>query len=142
MTFKEFRQAGLEKLSAVELAALNDWIRQHSLGGEEPAFANTTGGSNQRQVYPEGVDPERLGFSDYKGDDVPITARIVGTFTGWNGDTEFELDNGMVWQQTEQGLLGVRPRENPEVTIQPGFLSSWELRIEGVNKRIKVKRIK
>jgi len=48
----------------------------------------------------------------------------------------------MIWKQTEQGLLGVRPTENQQVTIEPGFLSAWYLKIDGINKRLRVRRIK
>ena len=48
----------------------------------------------------------------------------------------------MVWKQAEQDLLGVRPREDQQVTIEPGFLSAWYLKIDGINKRLRVRRIK
>ncbi len=139
MTLQEFEQAGLGKLSAEELAALNDWIRAHSLGGEQYAHAEAAAGNNN---LPPSWQPDRMGFLDYKGEEKPITSTIVGSFAGWRGETEFELANGMVWKQAEQGMLGVKPRENQQVTIEPGFLSAWYLKIDGINRRLKVRRIK
>lgn len=137
MTLQEFRNSGLEKLSPDELTQLNNWIRSHSLGGEEAVLV----AANQQQEFPSGFNPDRIGFQDYRGEHVPIVSRIKGRFVGWNGDTEFELENGMIWRQVQQDLLGVRPRENPEVTIEPGLFGSWYLKLDGINKRIQVKRI-
>lgn len=140
MTMREFQQAGLEKLSAEELAVLNSWIRVHSLGGEE--YAEDIVAASNNSNLPASMQPDRMGFNDYKGEETPITSTIVGEFDGWRGDTEFELANGMIWKQSEQDLLGVRPRENQQVTIEPGFLSAWYLKIDGINKRLRVRRIK
>lgn len=140
MTLREFEQSGLDKLSADELAKLNSWIRLHSLGGEE--FAQAEASTNNNSSLPPSMQPNRMGFTDYKGEEKPITTTIVGSFEGWRGDTEFELANGMVWKQAEQDLLGVRPREDQQVTIEPGFLSAWYLKIDGINKRLRVRRIK
>ena len=139
MTQQEFESAGLDKLNPEQLAALNDWIRSHSLGGEEYAEAAMTAAMAS---LPASMQIERMGLPDYKGEESPITSTIVGSFDGWRGDTKFELENGMIWQQAEQGLLGVRPRENQEVVIEPGFLSAWYLKVDGINKRLKVRRIK
>jgi len=140
MTMREYEQAGLGKLSADELSALNSWIRAHSLGGEEYAQAGAMASDDSQ--LPASLQADRMGFNDYKGEERPITSTIVGEFAGWRGDTEFELANGMIWKQTEQGLLGVRPTENQQVTIEPGFLSAWYLKIDGINKRLRVRRIK
>jgi hypothetical protein len=133
MTAKEFRNSGLEKLSEEELRALNDWIRGHSLGAEE--------GGQYAANDPANQEGDRRGFRDYYGQRTPITTRIKGTFNGWNGETVFELENGMIWKQAEQHKLGAKTRENPEVTIEPGFLSAWYLRIDGINKRLRVTRV-
>ncbi len=140
MTFEEFRNSGLEKLSIEELTELNNWIRSHSLGAEEGVIM--TASLQQQQQFPSGFNPERIGFQDYRGEAVPIESRIKGRFVGWNDDTKFELENGMTWRQVQNGILGVRPRENPEVVIEPGLFGSWYLTLDGINKRIQVKRIK
>lgn len=133
MTAAEFRQSGLEKLSPEELEALNDWIRGHSLGGVE-------GGPGLGYAAGDG-EGDRRGFRDFRGEPTTIAARIKGTFNGWNGETVFELDNGMIWKQAEQDKLGVRARENPDITIEPGFLGAWYLNVPGINKRLRVRRI-
>jgi hypothetical protein len=71
-----------------------------------------------------------------------ITSRIRGTFTGWSGDTEFELANGQVWRQAQAGRLIAPDVESPAVTISRGFLGVYYLRVEGYNQRVKVERVK
>ncbi|GAB4189929.1 MAG: hypothetical protein Tsb002_17420 [Wenzhouxiangellaceae bacterium] len=133
MTAAEFRQAGLDKLSDEELITLNNWIRGHSLGALE--------GGAAAQAESGGVEGDRRGFSDFRGEATPIVARIKGEFNGWSGETVFELDNGMIWEQADQSRQGVPTRQNPEITIEPGFLSSWYLTINGVNQRVRVTRV-
>ena len=81
---------------------------------------------------------ERIAQADEEPDQ--ITSRILGEFKGWSGDTEFQLENGQVWQQSSEGLLIVRIN-NPTVTIKKSFFGTYNLNVEGVNSSIKVRRI-
>lgn len=140
MTGKEFKQAGLHKLSEDELAALNAWIQARSLAEGEVADTD-----RERAEAAEDTDKadqaDRRGLPDAKNDE-PIKSRLTGNFDGWSGNTRFELENGMVWQQSDSGSYSVSSRSRPEVTITPGFLGSWYLQVDGMNRRVKVKRIK
>ena len=69
-----------------------------------------------------------------------ITSRIIGEFSGWNGETVFELENGQVWQQSRNGLL-IAKLTNPKVTIKKAMFS-YKLSVEGYNASISVRRIK
>lgn len=132
MTGQEFRETGLHRLTDEELAALNRWIRQRSLAeGEAMAVAATPEQPADRRGL-RGPDTERS----------PIESRIVGNFTGWRGRTEFELENGQVWRQAAPGTFAIREIENPEVTISPGLISGWFLRVEGYNSRVRVERVR
>lgn len=137
MTGQEFRDTGLHKLTDEELQALNQWIRQRSLAegdsllGERVADGATATPSSDRR-----------GFDTDRGDRRPIRSRIVGEFTGWEGNTEFELENGMVWRQAEPARLIISPIENPSVTIEPGLLGSWRLGVDGRNQTVRVRRIR
>ena len=134
MTGKEFMDAGLDKLSDEELNALNNWIRRHSLGTLDAP----------RGVVPGtgaglGAD-DRRGFTD-SNDETPIKSRIAGLFTGWDGQTIFKLENGMIWAQTDKDKLFTKDLQSPEVTIESGFFGSWHLSVEGYKSRCKVRRI-
>jgi hypothetical protein len=130
MTAREFRDAGLHKLTDEELAILNRWIKARSLAeGEAMSLSGR-------------LDPaeDRRGFDG--GDRSPIRSRIVGPFTGWRGQTVFELENGQVWRQSESGTFAIGEVENPSVEISPGMFGSWRLRVDGYNSRVRVERIR
>ena len=139
MTGREFRDAGLHKLSDSELSALNRWIQERSLAEGQSL-------TSPRRASAGGTGPDtttdRRGLPDANNDDSPIEARIVGSFNGWNGSTVFELDNGMVWEQIDGKAFGMAEMENPQVTIEPGFWGSWRLRVDGYNARAQVRRIR
>lgn len=69
-----------------------------------------------------------------------MTARVMNDFSGWDGDTVFELDNGQVWVQAESGRMNYRGSDNPEVTIRRKAFGAFRLSVEGSNKTIRVKR--
>jgi hypothetical protein len=133
MTGKEFRAAGLDKLSDQELAALNAWIRSHSLG---TLGAPAAGAAASTIVTTE----DRRGFDDDE-DREPITSRIVGRFSGWDGQTVFKLENGMIWEQIDKEKFYIKEIENPVVVIDPGIFGRWDLSIEGYDSDCRVKRI-
>jgi len=70
-----------------------------------------------------------------------IQSRFVGDFTGWDGKTEFELENGQVWRQAESGRFTYRA-VNPMITIKRGFLGSYILTVDDMNTTVRVKRVK
>jgi len=70
-----------------------------------------------------------------------IQSRFAGEFTGWNGNTIFTLENGQVWQQSESGRL-VLQADSPLVTIRRGAFSTYRLSVEGVNRAVRVRRIR
>lgn len=139
MTGQEFRETGLHKLTDEELRALNVWIQQRSLAAED---FERVAGTDAAPGAERSSAADRRGFAEERGDRRPIRSRIVGEFTGWDGNTEFELDNGMVWRQAEPARLILSPIENPEVVIEPGMFGSWRLGVAGRNARVRVQRVR
>jgi len=139
MTGKEFMAAGLGKLSTEELAALNAWIRSRSLATLDSPKAGTAAAA---AVVTETQEDMR-GFKSKNDepDRTPITSRIVGRFNGWDGQTVFKLENGMIWGQADKDKFWVKEVENPVVTIEPGMFGTWRLSIEGYNSDCRVERI-
>lgn len=131
MTGKEFEATGLEKLTDEELEALNQWIRSRSLATLDAARKQATGedarGFEQQQI-------KNMARTT-------ITSRLVGPFTGWDGQTVFRLENGMIWEQVDKDKFYIRQVENPVVTIEPGMFRTWRLSIEGYGSNCRVKRI-
>lgn len=87
--------------------------------------------------------PENFGFENqlFKTRNQEIVARYEGQFSGWSGGTLFKLDNGQVWKQAQSGRVSHR-RDNPVITIRKGALGSFRLSVEGLNRTVRVKRIK
>jgi hypothetical protein len=136
MTGEEFHAAGLEKLTPQELASLNQWIRKHSLA----TLDSPRGGS-------EGSIPAGGGSSTV--DNVPIdkmerktiVSKINGKFSGWDGQTLFKLENGMIWAQTDDDKFYTESLDHPGVTIEPAMFGNWKLSIDGYDDDCKVERI-
>ena len=133
MSAKEFREAGLDKLTPEELARLNAW-----LAGRMQAQAQAAA-----PAAPS-VPDDRRGFRDNDDDEGgDIVSSIAGTFRGWSklGD-RFVLTNGQVWEVTDAPTKFSVSVENPTVRIEPGMFNAWYLSIGGYNSRVKVKRIR
>lgn len=136
MTGEEFRSTGLEKLTPQELAALNEWIRSRSLATlDAPRYAGSAS-----VARPAGGD-------EYSRPDIeamprePIITRINGAFSGWDGQTVFRLENGMIWEQVDKDKFYTREMQNPTVTIEPALFGTWKLSVEGYEEDCKVERI-
>lgn len=141
MTGREFRDAGLHKLTEEELAFLNRWIQSRSLAeGEVPDWIGDRAAARPDDpAAAAGPAGDRRGFAD--GDRSEINSRLRGSFSGWRGDGVFELENGMVWEQAESGVFAVPTLENPEVRIRPGMFGAWHLQVAGYNTRVRVRRV-
>ncbi|MEJ2383377.1 MAG: hypothetical protein P8Y54_03165 [Xanthomonadales bacterium] len=137
MTGREFSAAGLDKLTPDELGALNNWIRRHSLATlATPASDGAANAPNTED------DVDRRGLPSDPGDDErPITSRLVGDFSGWDGQSVFKLENGMIWVQADRDKFYIKETENPAITITPGLFKSWYLSVDGYDEKCKVRRI-
>ena len=131
MTPEEFKAAGLDKLSATELAHLNAWLG-HTIGSASEQAASAA----RAEVQPAAAAP----VAAPRG---PIESRLVGSFAGFANGREYTLENGQVWQQVDgSSLPGVR-LEAPVVHLNRAMIGdTWFLRVEGYNTRAKVKRIR
>jgi hypothetical protein len=146
MTGREFRDTGLHKLTEEELAALNRWIELRSLAENElaerfEAQANAASSASSTASVPAESEDRRGFFAD-QPDREPIRSRIAGSFNGWTGNTRFELENGMVWEQVEAGRFSISRVDNPEIVISPGMLGTWRLSVEGYSSAVRVRRVR
>ena len=137
MTGQEFQAAGLDKLSPQELESLNGWIRRHSLATLDAPAAGVAAVGAETQVQ----DRRGLKGEKEKEDRTPISSRIVGRFSGWDGQTVFKLENGMIWAQADKDKFFTKEVEDPVVLIEPGMFGTWRLSVEGYNSNCRVERI-
>lgn len=96
--------------------------------------------STQTQQTP--APAATFGLEAKKNPDAPtsVQSRLQGNFIGWQGSTRFTLINGQVWQQAEPGDFHYEI-ESPMVSIEKGLFGGYFLRVEGLNKVLKVKRV-
>ena len=133
MSEKDFKAAGLDKLSPQELEQLNLWLRAHGLAGK-------AGGAST--AHPEEEGFRAKGFFGSGSDTGPVHSKIKGTFKGWSGHTLFELENGQAWQQTDGTSFDIPAVTNPGVTIEQGLVGSWNLKLDGYNRTTHVTRVR
>ncbi len=139
MSGKEFTATGLSKLTPGELEALNNWIRNHSV-----ATLDKPKSGSYAVTADADANVDDRGFKnkkDSKEDRSPITTRIKGSFTGWDGHTVFALENGMIWEQADKENFYIKEVQNPEITIKPGMFGTWRLSMAGHNSACRVERI-
>lgn len=87
---------------------------------------------------------ERFGMENRVGQSDRVEnleSRILGNFIGWEPKQKFELENGQVWQVSDGSAAYFRVTD-PRVWVERGAFGAFFLRIDGLNKRPKVKRIK
>ena len=132
MTPEEFKAAGLDKLSAEELARLNAWLGRTI----EDEAAKATSEAKAKVVE------EHRGFATF-GSREAIETRITGEFRGFADGREYTLDNGHVWKQVDHAKLSGVRADNPAVRLDSSVMgNAWYLKVEGYNTRAKVVRVK
>ncbi len=139
MTPEQSTAAGLDRLSAEQLANLNAWLNRTLV--VEPAKAAQT--AKQEAVAAQAAAPQAeddRGFLDFGSSD-DVVSRIVGRFDGFGEGRVYTLENGQVWGQTNNANLAGVTLDNPTVEISSGMFGAWYMRVEGYNTRAKVERI-
>lgn len=64
-----------------------------------------------------------------------MKSRVVAEWTGWDGDTIVQLDNGSVWRQ-EQYFYQYKYKYRPIVMVDGNLML-----VEGMTKAVRVRRI-
>ena len=135
MSAEQFKAAGLDKLSARELATLNAWLQQ-KVNTETAVAVEKARDEGRKEV----VEKNR-GFFDF-GSSEPIESAIAGEFTGFAKGKRYTLQNGQVWEQTEAASLSSGRKIDVPVKIKPGVMGVWYMQIKGYNTQAKVRRVK
>lgn len=117
--------------------------------GPAPQAAPASGPRTPRPAPPVRNDAEPVSAEALFGFDEPrgaqrlrvIRSRYDGEFRGWNGRTLFRLENGQVWRQAEDGRVAFSS-SRPMVTISNGTLGTYRLRVDGLNRAVRVTRVR
>jgi hypothetical protein len=129
MSDEEFRAAGLDRLSAEELANLNAWLARRNMS-TRPAPA---GGS-------AGFKPDGL-FGD-AGDRGRVVSRATSNQDEIATGTLIALENGQSWRITDGNLSLSGGLAGRTVTVEPAAMGSWLLKVEGYNRALRATRVR
>lgn len=169
MTAEERAAAGLEKLSPAELAKLKAAVERYKAGevavvqqraqqqvaateakvkaAEEKAAVAEAKAKSSPEAAVQGPSWLKALITLEKTAQAPdaseaLVSKLKGNFEGWRRGTVFTLENGQRWQVISDEDY-VTPTMPPAVvTIKPGALGTYWMRIEGVRSRVKVKPLK
>jgi hypothetical protein len=122
MSAEEFARAGLDRLSAEQLRALDDWLVRYTAG---EAYVVQTTSEQVRAAAPE----------------FRIEARIVPPFAGWDGQTVFRLDNGQVWRQRIKGRYRF-DGDDTRVVITRNLLGFYNMTLVGPGRSVGVEPVR
>ncbi|HEL3811971.1 hypothetical protein I5U23_12875 [Stenotrophomonas maltophilia] len=139
MSPAEFKAAGLDKLNATELAALNRWLQ-----GKVEAATTQAVAAVREEAREEGrqeVIKKNRGFFDF-GSSEPIESALQGEFRGFGQGRHYVLQNGQEWEQVDATHYSGGRKESPKVSMRPGLMGVWYMKVDGVNVQPKVRRAK
>jgi hypothetical protein len=123
MSEEEFRAAGLGRLDAAELKALNGWLIRYTAGEAGSLRATNEAVREAERAY-------------------EVNARLSADFDGWEGDTLFRLDNGQIWRQRLSGRFVYDGEPGPAVRIQKNWLGFHVMIMVDSQKSVGVTRVR
>jgi hypothetical protein len=120
-----FAQAGLQKLSPDELKFLDQWLTAHA--------------AQLAAAVPASAAPTAKAASGSASAHNTIQNHVAGRFRGWQSGDVLQLANGQRWRVIDNSSLNIgRVIDAPAVTIKPGLLGGWLLKVNGYNASARV----
>ncbi len=133
LTAEQLRSAGLDQLTPAQLAALDALVRADRVQGVAQQKEKTRAelrAEVKAEVKAEATQQARVEvrkeMQQERENETRILGKIVGKFSGWEGATQFKLENGQVWRQNEPGVYYTKPVDSPAVLIEKVY-GSWRL---------------
>jgi hypothetical protein len=132
LTPEQLRETGLNTLSPAQLEALNRLLR------DEDSVKTV----QIEKAIEKANDEKKQNTASYIGlDDKPIKSRLVGSVSGWDIDTVFELENGQKWKVLKGNMKLRKPLTSPEIIVVPGIAGRWFLQVDEDSPKARVYRI-
>lgn len=92
-------------------------------------------------ALPAASPPEAFGLEQQRDRQLnEIASRIVGTFEGWGPRSRIRLDNGQVWQISDDSTAVVY-LSSPAVKVVRAVLGGFVMDIEGAPRSPRVRRL-
>jgi len=127
LSTEQLRATGLDSLSGEQLALLNRLL-------SEDRAADLKAADTQRTQDEAGMRPKRSAAQT-------VIATVPGSSRAWTQGQTLLLDNGQRWRVMDSGVNFTRPVTDAKVTIAPGMLGAWYLRMDDGTPPIKVQRV-
>lgn len=120
-----YQRAGLDKLSANERDYLATWLSAHA--------------SELAAAVPASAAPTATAATHAAPAHATVESRIAGHFDGWQPGAVLVLSNGQRWRVTDDSSLDTgKTLDAPAVSIKPGLLGGWLLKVKGYNASARV----
>jgi hypothetical protein len=154
MTPRQYKSAGLEKLTEEERKALSEWFQFYldKTGASKvpagmPAAATAAVAAPSAAAEPPEarITQENFGFPERpeyeKEGAFELKANVIKPFRGWSGKTVFTLDNGQVWRQRASGKYTYMG-DDTRVVISQNRYGFYNLRLLAADRSVGVTRVK
>ena len=143
LSAEQRKATGLDQLSAAQLAALDALVKQDQRQGavlvRDKARAELRE-EVKAEVKEQAKVEVRTELQKQLEAATRILSRIAGKFSGWDGATQFKLENGQTWRQAEPGVYDTKPVDSPAVLLEKVY-GGWRL-YDQAGGWVKVVRIK
>lgn len=129
LSAEEKKAVGLDLLSPEQVAALNAFVqrdRQQGSGQVREQAKAELREEVKAQVKAEAKAEVQKEQQQSRESESRVLSRILGKFSGWDGATQFKLENGQIWRQAEPAVYYTKPVERPAVLIEKVY-GGWRL---------------
>jgi hypothetical protein len=120
MTAKEFKAAGLEKLSAEELENLNAWLQGYRQTAETKATEKATVEVTKKVQAEAHTKIDR------------VESRVDGTVPHLTGHSIIKLEDGTMWKQANPDDRYSSPPTDHPAAVVTRSVFGWKMRIAGL----------
>lgn len=144
LTAEERKAAGLDQLTPEQLAVLDSLVQRTG----RPARVER---GTEKSDKPGAVTADAKSESKRRLFGLPvrereqeeaITARLIGTYRGWDAGTVFRLDDGQVWVLVDPNdRYRTEPRQAPRVKIVKSGIGGYKLTVEDDPMWVRVRRV-
>jgi hypothetical protein len=131
LSAEQMRATGLDTLSQEQLSLLNRLLSEDRAEVARAVEAEVVAKHTQDSAGKRAERVERQ----------PVSGTVAGELRKWSTGQTVQLDNGQRWRIVQGDVYFSRPVSNPKVTIAPGFLGAWWMRMEDDTPAVKVQRV-
>lgn len=133
LSAEEKKTVGLESLSSEQVAALNALVQRDRQQGAVQVRAQAKAELREEvqaqvkaEVKAQAKTEVRAEQQKQREAENRVLSRILGKYSGWDGATQFKLENGQIWRQAEPAVFYSKPVENAAVLIEKLY-GGWRL---------------